>query len=128
MSAPSAPKAPADPLQEALALHRQGKHDLAMQRYVAILQTNPNNLDALYYIAVLALQEGQIDEGLKVIGRALELGPSQARLHNLKGQAHLRQNLDDDALASFSRAIEADPKFVDAYGNRGTLFSEMGRF
>ncbi len=40
---------------------------------------------------------------------------------------HLRQNADDEALNSFSRAIEADPAFADAYGNRGTLLSEMGR-
>ena len=114
-------------IQEALALHREGKHELAMQRYVAILQQNPANVDALYYVAMLALQQGQFAEGLKVIERAIELSPSQARLHNLKGQAHLRQNEDDDALRSFGRAIEVDPAFPDAYGNRGTLLSEMGR-
>ena len=60
------------PLQEALALHRQGKHELAMQRYVAILQQNPSNVDALYYVAMLAIQQEQIAEGLKVIERALD--------------------------------------------------------
>lgn len=132
MTASSAPEAPADPLQEdplqaALALHRQGKHDLAMQRYVAILQGNPNNIDALYYVAVLAIQEGQIDEGIKVIGRALDVGPPQARFHNLMGQAYLRGNKDGEALQAFSRAIEADAGFADAYGNRGTLLAEMKR-
>ncbi len=127
MNSPTAPTAPPQPLQEALALHRQGKHELAMQRYVAILQQNPGNVDALYYVAMIAIQQEQFAEGLKVIARALELSPSEARLHNLKGQVHLRQNADDEALNSFSRAIEADPAFVDAYGNRGTLLSEMGR-
>src|SRR5215208_7006467 len=119
MTAPPAPEAP-DPVQEALALHRQGKHELAMQRYVAILQREPNNVDALYYVAVLALQEGQIAEGIKVIGRALAVGEPQARFHNLLGQAHLRQNQDAEALTAFGRAIDADPSFADAYGNRGT--------
>ena len=41
-----------------------------MQRYVAILQQNPGNVDALYYVAMLALQQGQFAEGLKVIGSA----------------------------------------------------------
>src|SRR3954469_5578802 len=98
-------------IQEALALHREGKHELAMQRYVAILQQDPGNLDALYYVAVLALQEGQIAEGLKVIQRAIDVGPPQARLHNLKGQAHLRLNEDERAFDSFNRAIETDPAF-----------------
>ena len=114
-------------LQDALALHRQGKHELAMQRYVSVLQTDPKNLDALYYVAVLAIQQGQLEEGLKVIARGLDIGPAQARFHNLRGQTQLRLNKDQDALASFGAAIECDPGFVDAYGNRGTLLAEMGR-
>ena len=49
-------------LQAALALHREGKRDLAMQRYVAILQQNPTNADALYYVAVLTLSLIHISE------------------------------------------------------------------
>jgi tetratricopeptide (TPR) repeat protein len=127
MNAPPAPEAAPDPLQEALALHRKGQHELAMQRYVAILQRDPNHADALYYVAVLALQEGQIAEGIKVIGRALDVRQPQARFHNLLGQAHLRQNQDHDALTAFGRAIETDAGFADAYGNRGTLLAEMKR-
>src|SRR5262245_61135049 len=118
----------ADPVQEALALHRAGKHDLAMQRYVAILQTDPGNADALYYVAVLAIQEGQLAEGIKVIRRALDVGKPQARLYNLLGQVHLRQNDDEDALKAFGQSIETDPTFPDAYGNRGALLAEMRRF
>ncbi len=113
--------------RKALALHRQGKHELAMQRYVAILQQNPGNVDALYYVAMIAIQQQQFADGLKVIARGLELSPSDARLHNLKGRCICGKNADDEALNSFSRAIEADPAFADAYGNRGTLLSEMGR-
>ena len=36
-------------------------------------------------------------------------------------------NEDDAALQSFGRAIEVEPAFADAYGNRATLLSEMGR-
>ncbi|MBX9840583.1 MAG: tetratricopeptide repeat-containing glycosyltransferase family protein [Xanthobacteraceae bacterium] len=118
----------ADPLQEALALHRAGKHDLAMQRYVALLQKDPDNADVLYYVAVLAVQEGQFAEGAKVIRRALAVGKPQARLYNLLGQLHLRQNQDEDALRAFGQAIETDPAFPDAYGNRGALLAEMKRF
>lgn len=121
------PQAAQQALQEALALHRQGKRDLAMQRYVAILQDDPENIDALYYVAVLALQEGQIAEGIKVIERALTVGPPQGRLFNLLGQAHLRLNQDDAALESFDRAIACEPGFADAYGNRANVLADMGR-
>src|SRR5215212_10450292 len=67
MNSPPAPTAPQQPLQEALALHREGKHELAMQRYVAILQQNPGNVDALYYVAMIAIQQEQFANGLKVL-------------------------------------------------------------
>ena len=114
-------------LQEALELHRKGEHEEAMKRYVALPQRNPGNVDALYYVAMIAIQQEQFAEGIKVIERALALTPRQARLHNLKGQAQLRMNEDDAAMQSFGRAIEAEPGFADAYGNRATLLSEMGR-
>jgi tetratricopeptide (TPR) repeat protein len=127
MNSPPAADNPQTALQDALALHRSGQHELAMKGYVAILQKNPGNVDALYYVAMLALQQNQLAEGLKVIARALDIAPREARLHNLAGQAHLRLNQDDEALQSFGRAIEAERSFPDAYGNRGTLLSEMGR-
>ncbi len=127
MNSPPAAAKEQQALQDALALHREGKRDLAMQRYIAILKDNPQNLDALFYVAVIATQEGQFAEGIKVAERALAIGPPQARLHNLVGQACLRLNRDDDALASFERAIACQPDFADAYGNRATLLGEMGR-
>ena len=66
MNTPPAAGGKQQAIQEALALHREGKHELAMQRYVAILQQDPGNLDALYYVAMIALQQGQIEEGLPI--------------------------------------------------------------
>src|SRR4029079_3330098 len=79
MASPPAPSSPQQALQDALALHREGKHEDAMKGYVALLQRNPGNLDALYSIAVLAIQQEQFAEGMKVIGRALDISPKQAR-------------------------------------------------
>ena len=99
-----------------------------MKGYVAVLQQNPGSVDALYYVAMLALQQGQFGEGLKVIQRAIDSAPQQARLHNLKGQAHLRQNAGRRRAARLSAAPSRPmPAFADAYGNRGTLLAEMGR-
>ena len=66
-------------LQEALELHREGEHEEAMERYVALLQRNPGNVDALYYVAMIAIQQEQFAEGIKVIERALALEPPAGR-------------------------------------------------
>ena len=114
-------------IAEAMELQREGKLELAMQRYIGILERDPENVDALYQIALIALKGGQLDQGIKVIQRALDVGPPQARLHNLMGHAHLRLNQDEEALASFERAVACDPGFADAYGNAANVLADMGR-
>jgi len=115
-------------LQQALALHREGKLALAMERYIQILQGDPENGDALYYVAVVAAQEGHFGDSLRLAERALKLGSEPARIHNLVGQTHLRLNQPTQALAGFQRAIEANPDFAQAHGNRASLLSDLGRY
>ena len=53
-------------LQGALALHRMGNLRAAMDGYMRVLKDDPQNADALYYVAVVAVQEGQHSEGIKL--------------------------------------------------------------
>ena len=114
MNSPPAPTAAASSaLQEALALHREGKHELAMQRYVAILQQNPGNVDALYYVAMLALQQGQFAEGLKVIAARARArarrrrGCTTSRARRICGRT--RTTTRCKASAAPSRSIRRSP-------------------
>jgi len=118
---------PQQTIKEAQELERAGEVDLAMQRYVGILESDPKNVDVLYEVARIALRSRQFAEGIKVIERALEVGEPQARLYNLMGHAHLRLNQDEEALAAFERAIACDPNFADAYGNSANVLADMGR-
>src|SRR5690348_11068813 len=95
-------------LQQGLFHHRQGDLKTAMERYVEVLRTDPQNADALYYVAVVACQEGQYQQGITLARRALEFGPPQARVHNLLGQALYREGERLEAAKNFDRAIALD--------------------
>jgi tetratricopeptide (TPR) repeat protein len=113
-------------LQQGLFHHRQGDLALAMERYVEVLRTDPHNADALYYVAVVACQEGQFQQGVELARRAVEFGPPQARVHNLLGQAQYRQGEWLEAIKNFDRAIALDPNFADAHGNRANILTDAG--
>ena len=51
-------------LQQGLFHHRQGDLKTAMDRYTEVLQRDPENADALYYVAVAACQEEQFTQGV----------------------------------------------------------------
>jgi tetratricopeptide (TPR) repeat protein len=117
-------------LQDAIAQHRQGNIGAAMDRYMKVLQEDPRQPDALFYVAVVVVQDGQFDKGIELAERALSLGPPpgmpQARLHNLLGQTHMHKGDNEKALAAFDRAIALASDYADAHGNRGLLLSDMG--
>ncbi len=113
-------------LQQGLFHHRQGQLDLAMQRYIEVLQGDPTNADALYYVAVVACEDGQYQQGVDLAKRAIEVGQPQARVHNLMGQAYDRLGQPLDAIKAYDAAITIDPNFAAAYGNRANILADTG--
>ena len=87
----SEPATSAQLLQQGVFHHRQGDLAQAMERCVEVLRNDPKHPDALYYVAVVACQEGQYQQGIELARRAVEFGPPQARVHNLLGQALYRE-------------------------------------
>ncbi len=122
----SEPATAAQLLQQGLFHHRQGDLAQAMERYVEVLRTDPQNPDALYYVAVVACQEGQYQQGIELARRAIAHGPPQARVHNLLGQALYREGDRLEAIKNFDQAIALDPNFADAHGNRANILIDAG--
>ncbi len=113
-------------LQQGLFHHRQGQLSLAMERYVDVLRADPANADALYYVAVVACQEGQYQQGMELAQRAIAIGPPTARVHNLLGQAHDRLEQPLKAIKNYDQAIAIDPNFAEAHGNRASILAAAG--
>lgn len=113
-------------LQQGLFHHRQGQVGLAMERYTEVLKNDPNNGEALYYVAVVACQEGQFKQGAELARKAIANGLNTAKVHNLLGQALDRLDQPLEAIKSFDRAIAIDPDFADAHGNRANILVDAG--
>jgi tetratricopeptide (TPR) repeat protein/ADP-heptose:LPS heptosyltransferase len=113
-------------IEQGLFHHRQADLKTAMERYTEVLRIDPRNVDALYYIALVACHEGQFKQGLELGRRALEVGPPQARVHNLIGKAHDRLGDSLEAAKSYDAALKLDPDFAEAHGNRANLLAAAG--
>lgn len=113
-------------IQQGLFHHRQGQIQLAMERYIEVLKTNPDHAEALYYVGVVACQEGQFKQGAELARKAIANGLNTAKVHNLLGQALDRLNEHNEALACFERAIAVDPNFAEAHGNRANILADAG--
>jgi len=113
-------------LQQGLFHHRQGQLAQAMERYVEALQADPTNADALYYVAVIACEDGQYQQGIDLAKRAIEVGKPQARVHNLMGQAYDRLHQPLEAIKAYDAALAINPNLAEAHGNRANILVDAG--
>jgi tetratricopeptide (TPR) repeat protein len=113
-------------LQQGLFHHRRGEVALAMERYSEVLQKDPKNAEALYYVAVIACQEGQFKQGVDLVRKALALVPPEARMLNLLGQALDRLGQPLEAVKALDQAIALDPKLAAAHANRANIMVDAG--
>ncbi len=54
--------------------------------------------------------------------------PGAAETHYDRGNDHLTAARYDDAVVEYTRAIELNPRYVDAYNNRGIVYKRTSRY
>jgi protein O-GlcNAc transferase len=119
--------APDSLFQQALALHQQGRLAEAERIYAQVVRRQPDHADAWHLLGVVSVQNGHLEQGAALIGKAIELHEPSAAAHNNRGIPLRKLGRLPEALASFDRAIGLEPDHTEAHNNRGITLLEMGR-
>jgi tetratricopeptide (TPR) repeat protein len=97
----------------ALAKHRLGRSEEALEELVKVLDQDPDDVRAHAYRAEILLQKGRSSDALKTVNVALALlsginvSPSErARLLGLKGLALLAEGWREDAISTLRESID----------------------
>ena len=91
-----------------------------------MLETAPEEPEALHLLAVLALDAGHPGDTLDLAGRAAKQVPDRAAYQVTLGEAHAARNELDRAVACYRRAIELGPT-AEAFNNLGIAQRRQGR-
>ena len=106
-------------LQLAIQHHQAGRLREAEASYRKILARDPQCVDALHLLGVIAHQVGQHELAVELIGRAAALAPDTPAIHSNLGEAYRHLHRLDAAVANFHRALTLQPDFPDALNNLG---------
>lgn len=117
---------PQEKIKSAYSLYQRGQLADAEKICGDIVKVQPNNVDALHLLAVVAIQTGRFPRAVEMIARAAVKGWS-ARLHHDLGYAFSGLKRYEEAIASYDRAIGLDPAYADAYVNRGNAQMALSR-
>ncbi len=105
---------------------RLGKRDEAFAAYRKALEIDPACASAHFNLAVTFVQEGRLGEAETHYRQALATRPN-AETHNGLGFVLARQGRNEEALAEFRAAIEADESYTPAYNNLAEALVRQGR-
>jgi protein O-GlcNAc transferase len=115
------------PIAEALALHQAGQLDQAARLYLRILQRAPRDFNALHFLGILRLAQGNAGEAVRLIRQALAIDGRFPDAHINFGNALAAQNRFGDAVASYRQALQLDPNLPQAQYNMGKALAASGR-
>ena len=115
----------AEQYAKAQHLQQQGQFAPARAIYEEILGAQPDHLDALSAMGVLAGQTKDLHEAIGYFDRAIAVAPGNAGAHCNRGLALKQLNQPDAALACFDRAIALDPANVIAYYSRAETYKDL---
>jgi len=114
-------------LEEAIALHAQGRLAEAEVAYRAILEREPDNADVGHRLGLLALEAGMPQHAAPIFERVCMLAPDSAAAHANRGLSHMRCQRFAEALEALDRAIALQPDLYQAHLHRGIVLKEQQR-
>ncbi len=116
---------------QALALamqqHRTGQLSQAEQICRAILQVQPQQVDALHLLSLLASQVGQHERAGAYLSQVVRLQPDSAAAHYNLGTVFQDQGQLAEARACYQQAVRLEPVYVEAHYNLGNILKEQGQ-
>lgn len=115
-------------LNEALEHYRAGRYVEAIGCCAEVLETAPEQADALYVLGVCEHCMGRTEQARGAVERALALNPGNPHYYLTLGQILAAGGELERARSLYGRALEIDPAFPEVLNNLGALELDARRF
>ena len=107
----------------------QRQYSLAINAYKRALEFDPDCAAVHHSLGFAYYKEGEFDLAQEALQKAIELNPQNANYHYVWGQLledwTELEGAWEKAIHEFTRAIELNPSYIEAWYNRGLLYEKL---
>jgi tetratricopeptide (TPR) repeat protein len=106
-----------------------GMKDIAKAKefYVKGLEAFPTNTSIIFGIINLYLSQNEDPKNiLPFLDKAIELDPKNPSLYLVKGSFYEKFKDFDNAIATYKKAVEINPKYFEGWNNLGVVYYNVG--
>jgi tetratricopeptide (TPR) repeat protein len=101
----------------------QGKFQQAFEELQKVLESDPKNIDAFYYLSLTARELSH-----REYERLFSLAPDSDRVHQLLGEAALAAENKSEAEEEFQKALKANPRSIEMSTELAELKRSQSQF
>ncbi|MBD3424897.1 MAG: tetratricopeptide repeat protein [Candidatus Latescibacteria bacterium] len=99
-----------------------------LELFTNILRERPTSAQVSKQVASGYIQEGEYDEAISELKKALSITPDFPDLRNLLGIAYANKGLKDDAIVEFNTALKINPDYLKVHLNLALTYYEKGAY
>ena len=115
-------------LDQAVALHGQGRLDEAARLYEQILAVNPNLMDARHMLGVARAQQGRHNEAYDLIAPVVAANPNDALALANFGNVLGALERQEEAVGHYDRSLALNPAYASAWFFRANMLQLLLRY
>jgi len=103
------------------------KKDVALDYFNSAIAAQPKSIEAHYFKGMYFQERGRVEEALATYMQILAIDSTYPFAHYNIGFIKLTaENKPDSAILYFAKAIKANPRYFEAYYNRGYCYELLG--
>ncbi len=116
-----------DWLREALSHYQAGRLDKARAVYLAMLEQQPHQVEAMLLLGIIAYRTKEYDRSLGYFQQVISIKQDWPETYNNLGACFWEQGKIEQAIAAYKQAIALKPDYPKAYNNWGNCLKTLGR-
>ena len=118
-----------DPVKQIAAIYAAQRNPMAKDFYDLAIEMEPDNLASYYDLALYLQDNGYPEKALEIYDTLNVKMPGNYQILFNKGYVNLVYLFEyDKAIDCFDKALEINPKSVDALLNKGVAYEQKGNF